>query len=167
MARATRKTDCGPRQWHGSLPASAVTVQDCDLSTRQVTLVACSVRLLRFLNVQLRTRRSEWVSESVTERLRTNLTLAAVAAEAEFLGGLSRQALFELVRSEGLAVRSERAVYEAVMGWVRHDVWSRKAWLGEMLGVVRMALLPLEYLLETVGADTLVTESVEALRMLV
>ncbi len=42
---------------------------------------------------------------------------------------------------------------------------SRKAWLGEMLGGVRMALLPLEYLLETVGADPLVTESVEALRM--
>jgi hypothetical protein len=33
----------------------------------------------------------------------------------------------ELVRSaEGLAVRSERAVYEAGVGWVRHDVGSRK-----------------------------------------
>ena len=90
--------------------------------------------------------------------------LAAVAGEAEFLG-LSREALLELVRSEGLAVRSERAVYEAVMGWVRHDVGSRKAWLGEVLGVVRMALLPLKYLAGTVGADPLVTESVEALRM--
>ena len=90
--------------------------------------------------------------------------LAAVAGEAEFLG-LSREALLELVRSEGLAVRSERAVYEAVMGWVRHDVGSRKAWLGEVLGVVRMALLPVEYLVETVGVDPLVTESLEALRM--
>ena len=90
--------------------------------------------------------------------------LAAVAGEAEFLG-LSREALLELVRSEGLAVRSERAVYEAVMGWVRHDVGSRKAWLGEVLGVVRMALLPVEYLLETVWVDPLVTESLEALRM--
>ena len=42
---------------------------------------------------------------------------------------------------------------------------SRKVWLGEVLGAVRMALLPLEHLLETVGADLLVTESVEALRM--
>ncbi len=50
-------------------------------------------------------------------------------------------------------MRSERAVYEAVMGWVRHDVGSRKAWLGEMLGAVRMALLPPEYLAKTVGAD--------------
>ncbi len=44
--------------------------------------------------------------------------LAAVAGEAEFLGLSRREALLdsELVRSEGLAVRSERAVYEAVMG---------------------------------------------------
>jgi hypothetical protein len=92
--------------------------------------------------------------------------LAAVAGEAQFLG-LPREALLELVRSEGLAVRSERAVYEAVMGWVRHDVGSRKAWLGEVLAEVRMALLPLEYLAETVGADPLVSESPDALRMLV
>jgi hypothetical protein len=89
--------------------------------------------------------------------------LAAVAGEAEFLG-LSREALLELVRSEGLAVRSERAVYEAVMGWVRHDVASRKAWLGEMLGAVRMGLLPLAYLVDTVAADPLVRESFEATR---
>jgi N-acetylneuraminic acid mutarotase len=90
--------------------------------------------------------------------------LAAVAGEAQFLG-LSREALLELVRSEGLAVRSERVVYEAVLGWVRHDVGSRKAWLGEVLGAVRMGLLPLEYLAETVGIDPLVMESSEALRM--
>ena len=34
-----------------------------------------------------------------------------------------------------------------------------------MLGAVRMALLPPEYLAETVGADPLVAESVEALRI--
>ncbi len=68
-----------------------------------------------------------------------------MAGEAEFLG-LSREALLELVRSEGLAVRSERAVCEAVMAAVpRHDVGSQKAWLGEVLGAVRMAMLPLEY----------------------
>ena len=54
-----------------------------------------------------------------------------------------------------------------MIGWVRHEVGSRKAWLGEVLGAVRMALLPLEYLAETVGADPLVTESFEALRILV
>ena len=87
-----------------------------------------------------------------------------VTAGPHFLG-LAREALLELLRSEELSVRSEQAVYEAVMGWVRHDVGSRKAWLGEMLGAVRMELLPPEYLAETVGADPLVTESVEALRI--
>ena len=85
--------------------------------------------------------------------------------EAEFLG-LRREALLELVRSDGLAAWSERAVYEAVMGWVRHELGTRKVWLGEMLAAVRMALLPLAYLVDTVGVDPLVRESVEALRIL-
>jgi hypothetical protein len=49
---------------------------------------------------------------------------------------------------------------------LRHDVGSRKAWLGEVLGAVRMALLPPAYLLGTDGADPLVLESFEALRIL-
>jgi hypothetical protein len=69
------------------------------------------------------------------------------------------------VRSDGLAVRSEQVVYEAVMGWVRRDEGSRKAWLGEVLGAVRMALLPTSYLGGTVGVDPLVMESFEALRI--
>jgi hypothetical protein len=89
--------------------------------------------------------------------------LAIVAGEAEFLA-LPRMALLELVRSDWLAVQSERAVYEAVMGWMRHDVASRKAWLGDVLGAVRMSLLPLSYLACTVGADPLVTGSFEAMR---
>ncbi len=91
--------------------------------------------------------------------------LASVAGEAAFLG-LPREALVELVRSDELGVRSEQAVYEAVMGWVRHDAASRKAWLGEVLGAVRMGLLPSAYLAGTVGVDPLVMESSEALRIL-
>ena len=89
-----------------------------------------------------------------------------VTAGPHFLG-LAREALLELLRSEELSVRSEQAVYEAVMGWVRHDAESRKGWLGEVLGVVRMGLLPLEYLIDTVGVDPLVMESFEALRIVV
>ena len=91
--------------------------------------------------------------------------LASVARDAAFLG-LRREALVELVRSDELGVRSERAVCEAVMGWVRHDLGSRRGWLGEVLGVVRMGLLPPAYLAGTVGADPLVIESSEALRIL-
>jgi hypothetical protein len=91
--------------------------------------------------------------------------LASVAREAEFLG-LPREALLELVWSEGLGVRSEQVVYEAVMGWVRHDAASRKGWLGEVLGAVRMGLLSPAYLKDTVGVDPLVMGSSEVLRML-
>jgi hypothetical protein len=87
-----------------------------------------------------------------------------VTAGPHFLG-LAREALLELLRSEELSVRSEQAVYEAVMGWVRHDAESRKGWLGEVLGVVRMGLLPSAYLAETVGVDPLVMESFEAMRI--
>jgi kelch-like protein 18 len=90
--------------------------------------------------------------------------IASVAKEAEFLG-LPREVVLELVRSDGLAVRSEQVMYEAVMGWVPHDAGLRKAWLGEVLGAVRMALLPPEYLASTVGMDALVGESLEALRL--
>ena len=88
--------------------------------------------------------------------------LASVAKEAQFLG-LPREALVELVRSDELAVWSEETVYEAVMGWVRHDLPSRKAALDEVLSAVRMALLPPFYLAQSVASDPLVLESCEAL----
>ena len=81
--------------------------------------------------------------------------LAAVAGEVDFLG-LPLEALLELVRSDGLAVRSELAVYEAVMGWVRHDAGARTVWLGEVLGAVRMALPSPPYSAGTVDKDLLV-----------
>ncbi len=90
--------------------------------------------------------------------------LASVAGEAEFLE-LSRESLLDLVRSDGLAARTERAVYEAVMAWVRHDAGSRSGSLGEVLSAVRMALLPPAYLARTVIADPLVRESSDALRI--
>ena len=90
--------------------------------------------------------------------------LRSVAGQADFLG-LPREALLDLVRSDELAVRDERTVYEAVIGWVRHE-GSRKAWLVEVLGAVRMALLPASYLNGTVGTDPLVNESCDALRVL-
>jgi len=64
-----------------------------------------------------------------------------VAAGPHFLG-LAREALLELLRSDRLVVRSEQAVYEAVMGWVRHDEGSRRESVGAVLSVVRIGLLP-------------------------
>jgi hypothetical protein len=62
---------------------------------------------------------------------------ASVAAESELTSDSHSGPGLLLVHS---APTGERAVYEAVMGWVWHDVGQRKALLGEVLGAVRMAL---------------------------
>jgi hypothetical protein len=90
--------------------------------------------------------------------------LASLARDAEFLA-LPRDLLLDLLRSDNLAVRSERVVYEAAMGWVRHDAASRQELLGEVLSAVRMALLPPAYLTRTVSQEPLVRDSLEALRI--
>jgi N-acetylneuraminic acid mutarotase len=91
--------------------------------------------------------------------------IASVAGNGQFLE-VPLETLLELVRSDGLAVRSEQEVYKAVMGWVRHDMGSRAGCLGDVLGGVRLALLPTSYLLRLVGADALIMESPEALRII-
>ena len=87
-----------------------------------------------------------------------------VAAGPHFLG-LAREPLLELLRSDRLVVRSEQVVYEAVMGWVRHDEGSRRESVGAVLSAVRMALLPPAYLACAVSADPLVTQCNEAVRI--
>ena len=87
-----------------------------------------------------------------------------VTAGPHFLG-LAREPLLELLRSDRLVVRSEQAVYEAVMGWVRHDEGVRRESVGTVLSAVRMALLPPAYLACAVSADPLVTECNEAVRI--
>jgi N-acetylneuraminic acid mutarotase len=90
--------------------------------------------------------------------------LVGVAAGPHFLG-LAREALLELLRSDRLVVRSEQAVYEAVMGWVRHDEGARRESVGAVLSAVRMSLLPPAYLACAVSADPLVTQCNEAVRI--
>ena len=52
------------------------------------------------------------------------------------------------------------------MGWVRSDIATRTAALGEVLGAVRLGLLPLKYLVETVEPDPLIKANLEASRLL-
>jgi N-acetylneuraminic acid mutarotase len=64
-------------------------------------------------------------------------------------------------------VRSEVTVYEAVMGWVRSDVDQRRGAIGEVLGAVRLGLLPAAFLAETVATDPLIEPSFDAGRLLI
>ena len=91
--------------------------------------------------------------------------LGDVARQEAFLA-LPQSQLVELVSGDSLAVHSEVVVYEAVMGWVRSDIATRTAALGEVLGAVRLGLLPLKYLVETVEPDPLIKANLEASRLL-
>jgi N-acetylneuraminic acid mutarotase len=89
-----------------------------------------------------------------------------IARQEAFLA-LPQLLLVELVRDDSLAVRSEVTVYEAVMGWVRSDAERRRGAIGEVLGAVRLGLLPAPFLAETVATDPLIEPSLDASRLLV
>ena len=93
------------------------------------------------------------------------LHLQQVARQETFLA-LPQPLLVELMCDDSLAVRSEVTVYEAVMAWVRSDEAERKGAIGEVLGTVRLGLLPATYLAKTVATDPLIAPSLEANRLL-
>jgi hypothetical protein len=92
--------------------------------------------------------------------------LQEIARQEAFLA-LPQPLLVELVRDDSLAVRCEVTVYEAVMGWVRSDAERRRGAIGEVLGAVRLGLLPAPFLAETVATDVLIERSFDASRLLV
>jgi hypothetical protein len=92
--------------------------------------------------------------------------LQEIARQEAFLA-LPQPLLVELVRDDSLAVHGEVTVYEAVMGWVRSDAERRRGAIGEVLGAVRLGLLPAPFLAETVATDPLIEPSYDAGRLLV
>jgi hypothetical protein len=91
--------------------------------------------------------------------------LRDVSQQEAFLA-LPKARLVDLVSDDSLAVRSEEEVYEAVIGWVRSDLASRKEQIGEVLCPVRLGLLPEAFLADIVGPDPLIEASFEASRLL-
>jgi N-acetylneuraminic acid mutarotase len=53
------------------------------------------------------------------------------------------------------------------MGWVRSDAERRRGAIGEVLGAVRLGLLPAPFLAETVATDPLIKPSYDAGRLLI
>ncbi|XP_007657600.2 ectoderm-neural cortex protein 1-like [Ornithorhynchus anatinus] len=70
---------------------------------------------------------------------------------------LPKGKVLELVRSEELEVEDESLVYEAVIGWIEYDLAGRHGDLPELLGAVRLALLPESYLRQRVALEKVVT----------
>lgn len=55
-----------------------------------------------------------------------------------------------LLSNDSLIVVSEKHIFHAVMNWIQHDPVTRKAHMGEVLGLVRLPLLDPEFLVDHV-----------------
>ncbi len=84
----------------------------------------------------------------------------AVAKSEEFLS-MSPHHLEALLASNDLNVHSEIEVYEAVMLWVKQEAQTRGEHLTDLLGHIKLPLLPPTFLLETVCKDSLVKSNLK------
>ncbi|XP_001506836.2 kelch-like protein 25 [Ornithorhynchus anatinus] len=75
---------------------------------------------------------------------------------SEDFRSLSKATLLDLISSDELETEDERVVFEAVVRWVRHDPERRRAHLPELLGGVRLALLPADRLREAAASEPLI-----------
>lgn len=55
---------------------------------------------------------------------------------------LSAEQLATLLKSDDLNVPSEQDVFHALMAWVQHDVVTREKCIPDLLGLIRLPLLP-------------------------
>ena len=87
--------------------------------------------------------------------------LSEVAQQEAFLT-LSAMGLVELARDDGLTVRAEQVVYEAVLNWIRFDVESRACLIASVLSAVRLVLLPASYLTDLLLTEPLIAQNASA-----
>lgn len=71
----------------------------------------------------------------------------------------------DLLSSDGLQVVSEMVVYNAAVGWIKHDLPTRESHLYDVLSVVRFNYLSREFLTETVAEEPLVLSDKDAMSL--
>ncbi|XP_047013093.1 kelch-like protein 10 [Ictalurus punctatus] len=80
-----------------------------------------------------------------------------VRLSEEFLD-LTVEQLSEIIEKDELNVKKESVVFEAVLQWIKHAPWKRKAHIGVLLPKVRLWLLTHDYLMNNVSNNTLVMD---------
>ena len=65
-----------------------------------------------------------------------------------------------------MTVSTASALYDAAMSWVRYDLASRQPAISELLAVVRLPSLSSAFLANTVSADMLIKNNLEALQVM-
>ncbi|XP_047018348.1 kelch-like protein 10 [Ictalurus punctatus] len=82
-----------------------------------------------------------------------------VRLSEEFLD-LTVEQLSEIIEKDELIVKRESVVFEAILQWIKHAPWKRKAHIGVLLPKVRLGLLPHDYLMNNVSHNVLVMDDV-------
>uniref|UniRef100_A0A3Q2XN76 Ectodermal-neural cortex 1 n=1 Tax=Hippocampus comes TaxID=109280 RepID=A0A3Q2XN76_HIPCM len=80
----------------------------------------------------------------------------AAIRKTEDFRRLPKDTAVRLLSHEELETEDERPVYEAALSWVNHDPEGRRRHLPELLGAVRLALLPALFLTENVSGEELI-----------
>ena len=57
---------------------------------------------------------------------------------------------------------SEEQCYEALITWLKHDLDKRKEYLTDLLKLIRLPLISVEYLYENIRNETLIRENLSA-----
>ncbi|XP_017307089.1 kelch-like protein 10 isoform X2 [Ictalurus punctatus] len=82
-----------------------------------------------------------------------------VRLSKEFLE-LTVEQLSEIIEKDKLNVKQESVVFEAVLQWIKHEPWKRKAHIGVLLPKVRLGLLTHDYLMNNVSNNIFVMDDV-------
>lgn len=77
-------------------------------------------------------------------------------AQGEEFVNLSLNDLKDLICKDELYISSEQLVFEAVMRWVKHGDETRSEKLPELLSLVKLPLLPPEYLVDHVAKEEII-----------
>ncbi|KAM4591954.1 kelch-like protein 10 [Odontesthes bonariensis] len=84
----------------------------------------------------------------------------------EFLE-LSVEQLSDLIEKDELNVKEESTLFEAILRWISHAPDARGGYMDILLCKVRLPLMPIKYLVDTVSKDDLVRHSMPCLGMVI
>ncbi|KAM8883371.1 kelch-like protein 10 isoform 1-T1 [Synchiropus picturatus] len=73
------------------------------------------------------------------------------------------QELGNLIELDELNVKKEETVFEAVLEWIKHDAEARKGHMAGLLSKVRLALLPVDYVINKVITNELIVSDTNSL----
>ncbi|KAM6915899.1 kelch-like protein 10 [Xenentodon cancila] len=80
---------------------------------------------------------------------------------------LSVEQLVYLIEKDELNARQESVVFEAILRWIGYAPEERRGHLATLLHRVRLLLMPIEYLVETVSKDDLVKKNLDCVNMVI